>query len=72
MGDQHQDNSKPKKLSANNKAIISPDETQMKVPITIDRKTCRTKVNNTMKKRVPTIETAYSYNHDHQCNEQKN
>ena len=53
------DNSATKWRSAKNKTIIGEEGIHTKVPVNMDRKVCKTKVNNSMEKRTSTIENVW-------------
>ena len=66
MDDKFNDNSATKGCWAKNKTKI--DECiQTKVPVSMDRNICKTKVNNSIVKRISTTENVYNCSNDHQC-----
>ena len=45
----------------------SDDESNIKVPGSVDRNTCRSKINHSMERRTLTMENVYDCKNDHQC-----
>ena len=67
MGDKFNDNSAVKGCWSKYKMKIDNDSIQTKVPVNMDRKVCKTKINDSMEKRASTIENVYDCSNDYQC-----
>ena len=42
-----------------------------KVPVSMDRNMCKTKINNSIEKRTSMIDNVYNCGNDHQCNQNR-
>ena len=70
MNDMMYENSATKGWWAKNKTRID-EGINTKALVNMDRKVCKTKVNNSIEKRSSTIDNLYSCENDHQCNQSK-
>ena len=66
MDDLTNDNANVKGCWAKNKSKID-DSINTKVPDNIDRKMCKTKLNNSIEKRTSIVENTYDCSKDHKC-----
>ena len=61
------DNSNIKGCWSKNKSRIDQEAINTKVPINMDRKMCKSKINNSIKKRTSIVENIYDCSRDHNC-----
>ena len=67
MDDILNDNSNVKGCWAKKKSRIDHDAINTKVPINMDRKMCKSKINNSIEKRTSIVENVYDCSRDHNC-----
>ena len=67
MDDILNDNSNVKGCWAKNKSRIDNEAINTKVPINMDRKMCKSKINNSIEKRTSIVENIYDCSRDHNC-----